>query len=703
MADDASVSPSVDRDQPRSADGPSRSAVVGIAAAALLVLVASLAARDVATVRNSALAARESLAAGLTAVETGKLPAARDHLADVEAHVAAAQAGTSGTFWRLAGRVPALETTIEVAEVTLDTAGAATAVASHLASHLAVLRADDGTTRIRDAQGELDLAPVRQAAAGIADVDLEPLTRALARLAEAPDAGVMPVVAEGREQTQVQGARLLSLGRDARVVAGVLPSFLGLQEPREYFLAMQNVAEGRGTGGLIGFFATIRVGQGRIELTQPQRYEVLDQVAAEGETPPIAPETLPDGFLERYGQFDPTTFLANANLDPDLPTVAEVLLNLYESQRGRRLDGVIAMDPIGLAYAHAPVGPVHLPPDTPTGGLGTSIPPARLARTLMVDAYDALGGPSTERKVYLARVAEAAFRGVTSGQWSALAMAGALATATDGGHLQLYSTRAEEQAAFDQLGVTGRLTAAEGHDLLAVTFNNSAGNKMDVHVGHTVSGSIMLEPDADGALQRTADLQVAVENPLPTSGRDIYIIGAHRPNLGFVEAFTDRAGLNRTWFTIWAPGTTTQASLTPADGDTDEDPDLDRLHGLVALDHVLETPSKTTRAFGASVSGPSPVTRAPDGSLLYRLRLHRQSKGIPDRLDLAFAAPEGWRVSPVQVHGGGQVPLFGVHGEPGPPVTAEVDGDGVRVTGDMTRAVTVVLRLQPTDANVPGA
>ncbi len=146
---------------------------------------------------------------------------------------------------------------------------------------------------------------------------------------------------------------------------------------------------------------------------------------------------------------------------------------------------------------------------------------------------------------------------------------------------------------------------------------------------------------------------------------------------------------------MWAPGSTTAASRTGADGERDDEPTLQRLHGLVALDHVLETPSESRRSFGASVRGPVPVTESADGSLTYRLRLHRQSKGIPDRLDLRVDAPEGWRVVPVELRGGGQDPLFGVHGEVGPPVVAEVDDGGVRVHGDMTRPVELTLRLVP--------
>ena len=535
----------------------SRRATIIVALAAVLVLLVAVVAQQLAAVRNSALAARTSLRAGLEAVEAGDLAAARGHLDDVDRHLRAAADGTEGVVWRSVGALPPLADTFETAAVTLHTARAATDVAGTLADQLAVLTREDGTTRIRDDEGNLDLGPIREAATGVASLDLDPLAEALDDLAAAPSEDVMAQVADGRLEALEQGRRLLGLARDGRELSAVLPSFLGLDEPREYFLAMQNVAEGRGTGGLIGFFATIRVSRGHIELTRPERYEVLDQVRREGETPPIAPETLPDGFLERYGQFDPTTFLANANLDPDLPTVSRVLLNLYEAQRGRRLDGVIAMDPIGLAYAHAAIGPVELPPDTPTGGLPHSIEPQSLARVLMIDAYDALGGPSPERKVYLARVAEVAFRDVASGDWSALAMTGSLARAAGGGNLQLYSTHDDEQAAFETLGLAGSLHALDDRDMLAVTFNNSGGNKMDVHVGHTISGTIALAPDDEDGLVRTADLEVRVDNPLPTTGRDVYIIGTHKPNQGFVEAFTDQAGLNRTWFTVWAPDSTT--------------------------------------------------------------------------------------------------------------------------------------------------
>ncbi len=211
-----------------------------------------------------------------------------------------------------------------------------------------------------------------------------------------------------------------------------------------------------------------------------------------------------------------------------------MLLNLYESQRGRRLDGVIAMDPLGLAYAHAAVGPVELPEDTPRGDLPRSIRPEGLARVLMVDAYDALGGPSPERKAYLAQVAETAFRNITSGQWSALAMTQRLARAAGGGHLQLYSEHADEQATFDRLGLAGTLAAPDDRDLLAVTFNNSGGNKMDVHVGHTIAGRVTLVPDGSGGVERTAERSTTRCRPRgatsTSSGRTSRTRGSSRPS-----------------------------------------------------------------------------------------------------------------------------------------------------------------------------
>ncbi len=52
--------------------------------------------------------------------------------------------------------------------------------------------------------------------------------------------------------------------------AQILPSMLGAEGPRNYFVAFQTNAEARGTGGLMGGSAIVRAENGQISVEKPE-------------------------------------------------------------------------------------------------------------------------------------------------------------------------------------------------------------------------------------------------------------------------------------------------------------------------------------------------------------------------------------------------------------------------------------------------
>ncbi len=679
----------------RTPTGTPRWVVVTIAVSAVLVLAVALLGRNVVRLRIAAEEARTALDAGLSALREGDLERARSSLDEVHRHVDVAARASSGPTWWVGERLPVLSRSLETARIAVEVAGTATEVADHLVDQVDGLTGADGITTVRREDGGLDIARVQRAADGLDAIDVDGLRSALARLAAtSPD--VPAVVREARDEVLAEAGRLLDFTDDATALADIMPDFLGASGRREYLVAMQNLGELRGTGGLIGFFATLTVEDGRFALTSPERYDVLDVTELAPEAAAI--EGVDPGFLDRYERNQVTTFLGNTNLDPDLPTVGRVLLDLYERERGRRLDGVLVLDPIGLTLVHAPVGPIELPPELVPPGVPSTIPNGDLPRLLMVDVYDELGGDSQVRKYYLAQVAVHTFSDIASGQWPMVPMITRLSAAAGRKHLQVYSAHPDEQAVFEEMGVAGALPVPADADLFAITASNVAGNKSDVHVAHRIRASIDLSA-VDGqpaVLQRDVDVEVTVANPLSTTGHDIYIIGSSERGEGFVEAFTGPLGLNRTWFTAWTPPGSTAHRIQNANGRLREDVDVDEVRGLRALDYVLETPAESARTFGLGWSGTTPVSVLEDGTVEYRLRLHRQAKAIPDRLSLAITLPHGWTADAAVVSvAGDQDWLFGADGEPGPLVTAAIEAGGVTVSGDLTRDAEVVLRLVP--------
>jgi hypothetical protein len=128
----------------------------------------------------------------------------------------------------------------------------------------------------------VNLAPLQQAQA--------PLARAAAALdavnaseAALPHRGVLAPVKTATGELERQLATITGQVRDGIAAARLLPPMLGASGPRRYFVAMQNNAEARGTGGLLGAFMILEADQGRVQLVR---------IASNAELPPasVTPE-----------------------------------------------------------------------------------------------------------------------------------------------------------------------------------------------------------------------------------------------------------------------------------------------------------------------------------------------------------------------------------------------------------------------------
>ena len=77
-----------------------------------------------------------------------------------------------------------------------------------------------------------------------------------------------------------QVTTLNSTLKSADLAARIVAAMLGADGPKRYFLAFQNEAEARGTGGLPGAFATVEANHGKVWFTRMESDTALDRVAA---------------------------------------------------------------------------------------------------------------------------------------------------------------------------------------------------------------------------------------------------------------------------------------------------------------------------------------------------------------------------------------------------------------------------------------
>lgn len=133
-----------------------------------------------------------------------------------------------------------------------------------------------------------------------------------------------------------------------------LPDLVGLDREKTYLILFQNSNELRPTGGFIGSYATLRLKDGRItDLQIDDIYNPDGQIDVRGiEVEPPAP--IKTFLQEEY------LHIRNANWDPDFPTSAKTIEELFYRVNGQRVDGILAVDLHFIEDILKVTGPVSL-------------------------------------------------------------------------------------------------------------------------------------------------------------------------------------------------------------------------------------------------------------------------------------------------------------------------------------------------------
>jgi hypothetical protein len=313
----------------------------------------------------------------------------------------------------------------------------------------------------------------------------------------------------------------------AEAILRALPSFAGAEGPRRYFVAVQNPAELRGTGGFIGSYSILTIDRAAVSLG-PFR-----DIANLGDVPVDEISAPPGGFGHLYDAFGGAGFWRNINMAPDAPAVGSAIEALYRRVEGVHLDGMIFVDPAALADMVGATGPI-LDPRTGIALSAEQVVPFMTNEAYSRFAYDA-------RKRALGSVATAIFERFLQGT-DPVAAIRALAGAAARGDLVLHSADPQVQAAFDAAGVAGSLGTPSG-DYLGVFLDNAAGNKVDYYLDERLAYSVTLGEGGGAAAEAT----VRLANGAPAGQPPSEVLGPYGANgleagdtLWWVETFCAR-------------------------------------------------------------------------------------------------------------------------------------------------------------------
>nr|MBA2497963.1 DUF4012 domain-containing protein [Acidimicrobiia bacterium] len=395
-------------------------------------------------------------------------------------------------------------------------------------------------------------------------------------------------------------------------VAARAPALLGADGTRRYALLVLSPAEARGGGGIIGAVGELVATDGRLELTSFDPVSELNN-----RTDPVRQvEALEPVFsTSLYAGFFPERNWQNLTLSPDFPTVARSVEAAYPLTGGAPLDGVIAVDPIGLAALLTVAGPVDVVP------WPERITAENAVDILLFEAYVQLDEDTQD--AFAGEVARTVFTQLTeSGEATPPRLAAAVGPTVDAGHLRFYATRADEQAMFERLAADGAVPDRGDGDGLVVVTQNGSESKIDWFTRRAVAYDVAYDP-GNGATTATAT--VTLTNTAPAEGLPQVVLG------GGVSA----AGTARTFVQIHSP-----LELTGGRVDGEETGFGGGVEGGVNVYNALvEVPAGATVTVSFDLAG----TLAPGD---YRLALGHQATVVPDDVTVDVTMAPGWRAGP---------------------------------------------------------
>ncbi|ORL02467.1 hypothetical protein A6F55_15565 [Prescottella equi] len=488
--------------QPRTARKRRRRIVIGASCAvASVVAWGGYVAFEAMQVKSNLERARDHATTTKDALLAGNSEQATLAASDAARYAERAQSSTDSLSWRAAAAVPWLGGPLETTrQITGVVRGLTDDVLTPAVQAGSVLSPD----RLISEGARIDLGPLREAAPALADSAAA--AAELAAQADAVDSTFLGAVDSARIQLQEQTADLSQLLGNVSTAAEIVPSMMGADGPRTYFIGFQTNAEARGTGGLLGGFGELRAVDGAVrveDLGSNKELSIEDK----------KPLDLGPDFEKQYGISRPTTDSRNSNVSSHFPYAAQIWRSLWAQESGEQVDGVIATDPVALSYILDVVGPVTMPD-------GEKVTADNVVELTESTAYSRFANNNNARKAYLQTIAGKVVERMTGKISNPQALLEALGHAASERRIAVWSANPTEQQVLEGT-VLGHTVPDDPAPYAGVVVNNLGGNKLDYYLQREIDYT------AESCVgdTRKSTVTVRLTNTLPPGDYTKYVAG----------------------------------------------------------------------------------------------------------------------------------------------------------------------------------
>ncbi len=450
--------------------------------------------------RDHLMKARAEVSRLRADVSNGDVAALPAGLAKVESEARAARDLTGDFIWSGLASLPLLGRTLSSSH---DLAVSVDQLVDTTLNPLIRASQEIDPKALRRPDGTIDLARL-----SAVEPDLAKAETALKHTTAVVNAmdlrGVLSPVVKARNEFTDQLNGLVGTVDTAFRASKIGPAMLGANGPRTYLMVFQTPAESRGTGGLVGSYAIIKVDKGKIIREQTGSNEELKDS-------PTSVINLGDEFNTRYFQTGETQAWRNANFTPHFPYAAQIWQKLWQKQTGQLVDGVIAVDPIALGYLLDATGPVTLSD-------GEVISGKNAATWTMVTSYARYANDNNRRKDLNVELATKTLDRLTSGVGRPTAILKALGKSAGERRLLVWTAHSSEEAELSGTPLAGELPSTPG-PFVALVVRNASGDKLDYYLQRRLDYRVL----SCSATTQTVQITATLTNAAPLKGLPGYV------------------------------------------------------------------------------------------------------------------------------------------------------------------------------------
>jgi hypothetical protein len=326
-----------------------------------------------------------------------------------------------------------------------------------------------------------------------------------------PSEALVGPLADARAKFQRQLDKVRTSMSEANVASRGIADMA--QGPTKYLVLAANNSEMRAGSGMLLSAGVMTMADGKFDLGPMT--DTGDLMVPAGAVP------VTGDLAARWGWTDPSQEWRNLAMSPNFPENAALAAQMWKAKTGEAVDGVIAIDPIGLQALIEVSGPVVVD--------GKTITKDNVVKELLLQSYLDFevpdpNDPNTGRAGTEARrerasvIARAIVDQLDKKGWDVADLVDDLQKAAEGRHVLAWSSKPDQQRAWKAAGVSGRLH----RDSLLLAVQNRAGNKLDQFL--PVQGAITHRAVSGGS---EVTVRIHIENQTPATGLNAFVEGPY--------------------------------------------------------------------------------------------------------------------------------------------------------------------------------